>query len=630
MDQATSDAQITEPFSLRAWPAKNNSAPPLATLVERINTQKGSFRNVTEQSLGEELAAQESGDKVDGESSGTDEGDEIEEKSKKEQLYEAKGELMKFAAQAFNDSAHTLDFVSLLLSKYVPKQAEMTISPYLKQHVPMGSIGSERLQAQEQGEAQKHQDELVATGWKIQALSSSADSLLRSATDLEKEMGKEAKYWEEVLAVKEKGWSICRLPREKHSLAVRYGFLEAAPEFRDRGLAALRRDGNGSIDLDLGLTSSVPRSIRVQVLDHGRVVAVSQHDDTTGVDDHTAEAAILQARNNIFDEELFHEMYREARTMTNRGVKCIGDGISIPLEDGITMYTDLKDVHSMDTAISNPSDKYSKLPQLAVTALRILLAHSYRQNHLRRTKQQPPLTERKPQRPVPSILRPILSHFEHRTILSEIRAYTGNCTQFLAKAGIRFGRDRHESSIDLTKLIASTQHPASQFTDTLISTLVSPLQTTTHYRLSILGDPTEHFSFSIIVLTHSMGTDLKFSADATGASLPDIPPDMSFPIVAELKQHIVYIITLWLVDCIQKKHEKWLASGLDAGELTTEETLDGDYEQMVVSLDEDSLELTWNAVGDCLRSATWTVASYESTKFLDKVNQFSNSGRTSG
>ena len=39
-------------------------------------------------------------------------------------------------------------------------------------------------------------------------------------------MNLEARYWEDVLAVKQKGWSVCRYPRERQTLGVRYGFLE--------------------------------------------------------------------------------------------------------------------------------------------------------------------------------------------------------------------------------------------------------------------------------------------------------------------------------------------------------------------------------------------------------------------
>ena len=63
-------------------------------------------------------------------------------------------------------------------------------------------------------------------GWKLQSLNSTADSLLRSATRLEQEIEQETTHWKQVLEIQEKGWSISRLPNEKHTLGVRFGFAE--------------------------------------------------------------------------------------------------------------------------------------------------------------------------------------------------------------------------------------------------------------------------------------------------------------------------------------------------------------------------------------------------------------------
>ena len=92
--------------------------------------------------------------------------------------------------------------------------------------MPLGSVAAELTQLPPVSEARKRDDSLVSTGWKLQSLRTASDSLLRSATRLEKELEQETKYWDQVLAVKEKGWSLCRLPREKHTLGVRYGFSE--------------------------------------------------------------------------------------------------------------------------------------------------------------------------------------------------------------------------------------------------------------------------------------------------------------------------------------------------------------------------------------------------------------------
>lgn len=118
--------------------------------------------------------------------------------------------------------------MSLLISQHTPQQAEKTLNPYTKNALPLGVLGSDAVQLPQISDTQKNPDRLVSLGWKLQSLNSVADSLLSSATRLEQEIDRENRYWEKVLDVKQQGWSICRLPREKHTLGVKYGFSEGA------------------------------------------------------------------------------------------------------------------------------------------------------------------------------------------------------------------------------------------------------------------------------------------------------------------------------------------------------------------------------------------------------------------
>ena len=124
------------------------------------------------------------------------------------------------------ESAHALDFISLLESRYAPRQAEITLSSFLKQNLPLGSLGTESMQAPHKSDAEKQNEQMVSLGWRMQSLNSTADSLLRSAERLKAEVEKEARYWGHLLIIKEEGWPLCRLPREKHTLGVRYGFAQ--------------------------------------------------------------------------------------------------------------------------------------------------------------------------------------------------------------------------------------------------------------------------------------------------------------------------------------------------------------------------------------------------------------------
>ena len=100
------------------------------------------------------------------------------------------------------------------------------MSPYIKNALPLGVLGADVIQEAQKTDTEKHNESLVAVGLKLQSLNSTADYLLQSATRLEQEIELETNYWERVLAVKDHGWSLCRLPNEKHTLGVRYGFGE--------------------------------------------------------------------------------------------------------------------------------------------------------------------------------------------------------------------------------------------------------------------------------------------------------------------------------------------------------------------------------------------------------------------
>lgn len=92
--------------------------------------------------------------------------------------------------------------------------------------VGFGVLGADKLNAPRIDKAQKEGNRRIAKGWKLENLNKTVDTILSSATRLEKEIESETKYWEEVLAVSNKGWAICRIPSEKQTLAVRFGFSE--------------------------------------------------------------------------------------------------------------------------------------------------------------------------------------------------------------------------------------------------------------------------------------------------------------------------------------------------------------------------------------------------------------------
>ena len=83
-------------LSLQAFPTVDKEKESLKYLISRINQQKGSFRNVTEQSLEEELQAQEAG-RIDTDNPHSIETvEEVEDvKTKREEITKAREDIMK-------------------------------------------------------------------------------------------------------------------------------------------------------------------------------------------------------------------------------------------------------------------------------------------------------------------------------------------------------------------------------------------------------------------------------------------------------------------------------------------------------------------------------------------------------
>jgi mediator of RNA polymerase II transcription subunit 17 len=345
---------------------------------------------------------------------------------------------------AQNEALLALDFVSLLLSKDTPKQAELTMSPTLKQLVKPGTLAVDVWQNVQPDKEQQKQDDTIARSWRMQSLQASADSLLGAATRLEKNVRRETRYWEQVLSVSDKGWSISRLPRERHNLGVRFGFLEALGEFRDRGLAALRSDEQGNVLLDKGLGNN-SKAIRVRIQKGNDIIGVSHMPDTSTETESALEARIRHARDSLYEEELFHEIIRESRSLASYGVDMRESTIYMPTRLSPTAATSGSDAQEVLIDLIPLSDVGAKFlekqaedawAQTIALSLRLLLSYTHRERLTRRSELPRPMSSSGLNTPVASIMRPILTLLQHRSVLADVGEYLESTRKMLAMASI--------------------------------------------------------------------------------------------------------------------------------------------------------------------------------------------------
>lgn len=94
--------------------------------------------------------------------------------------------------------------------------------------VGIGTMGADRLDdsSSNANPAKAKDQEDIAVGWTLMEINKTRDAAEAASKFLQKEMKAEGKYWKEIMAVQKSGWSISRVPREGHTLGVRFGFSE--------------------------------------------------------------------------------------------------------------------------------------------------------------------------------------------------------------------------------------------------------------------------------------------------------------------------------------------------------------------------------------------------------------------
>ncbi|KAF2843625.1 hypothetical protein M501DRAFT_985724 [Patellaria atrata CBS 101060] len=477
------------PLALRAWPTEDKDANSIQTLISRISQQHRHARHVTEKGLLEEIANKTANNNEEEEVSEDDGVETLTEPTTKnlEELYKDKSELFQYCLTAREHAAYALDLISLLISKK-SKTGEQTVSPALKEAAGLGTLGYDKWQNTQTNPQTQELEDLIATGQRAKSLNTAADTLLKAATRLEKEVRRETTYWEEILSISEKGWSVRRVPRQRLTLGVQYGFLEAINQFRSRGFAVLRSNESGNIELDQGMLQK-PKGLRIRVTtSDGKVVGTSKPPLVSNMAELSLEDHIHKARDSIFEEELFHELMLEARVLTGYHVNLREQTIhaNIALSEASALKADpslvsgfLIDLVTLDEDLmqtkKRPSDN---LAQKIALALRVLLCYNHRWRLRKRSGIPPPLSDKPQNTPAPPILRPVLSYFHYTSAVSNLRDYVHKVSKSLRSAGLEleYSLKQDTNLSNLSKTIASNANDTRSEVENLTSILINPLQ----------------------------------------------------------------------------------------------------------------------------------------------------------
>ncbi|KAH6697469.1 mediator of RNA polymerase II transcription subunit 17 [Plectosphaerella plurivora] len=489
------------PFSsLRPLPVGGHRPKNIGDFIARIQAERG-FRNVSEAGLREEIAAKEAraanGDTDDIDmASDADQDDDDESKD----VYAVRNEILQNIDVAHNAAMLSLDFVSLLLTKHNPSQAGATLSAALREMAGIGTLGVSKFSDSVQDGDRRRREERraesrdVALGWSIMDIAQTKTAAEKAAARLARETDREAAYWQEVLAVKQNGWSVCRLPAERHTLGVRFGFTEASPEFRNKSLAPLRRADDGSVVLEHGRSGVGRERVAISITRPGEhapigrsVMAPSASSDATA----PLQTRVLEARNGIFSQELWHELHRESHQLASYGVRANDNQIIYAPENGPKITFGLEEATEALEALP-PSDDASaldhKLAELTQRALHVLLSHAHRQNEVQRRKPSPPHLRRHQQYQQYHLVRPIILRIMHDASIRQTTQLSGRLVQALH----RLGFDKASFTLHVPQLPTddiATPAGASSTRPTPAQTLVNMLTAPADFNVDLLLAP---------------------------------------------------------------------------------------------------------------------------------------------
>jgi mediator of RNA polymerase II transcription subunit 17, fungi type len=437
------------PLALQPWPKQSDDLNSLKAITGRIHAKYGGFRHITEDELRKQI--EDEGEDATGKPavvSAKDESVEAEsEKGSTQYITANRLKMMQYLNTALNETLILLDFTSLLESTYQKRQAETTMSQLLKQKAPAGSLALDEWESIPPPSDEKLRDnEMVARGARMEGMTAAVDALLNAATRLETDVKNETRYWNHLLNVHRKGWTVFRNPLDRRHLGVQVASIEAGPFFRGQGLVTFEPDNIGDITLKHSAASE-PKMLRVQLEESGKIVGSSRVNllpSHNAIDD-PLEDQVLRARDSLFEEELFHEMIIETRSLLSIGVQVRGDTVRIPITNTLggelspaLIVVDLINLEDAQNSMESdlPGNQFA---QSIALSLRILLSNLHRQRLHRRTSRPPPLSDQHQPTPPSGIIRPLMRFLQHQSALTTIQSFANSLCTVLKKAGLATG-----------------------------------------------------------------------------------------------------------------------------------------------------------------------------------------------
>ncbi|KTW31197.1 uncharacterized protein T551_01270 [Pneumocystis jirovecii RU7] len=340
---------------------------------------------------------------------------------------QVKEKLINMIANAQNECSLILDFVSLLVSSVKSALGNSSMSTFLKERVPVGSFGTERVKGDICEE-----DKAVSKGWKIQALSKAASDLLDASIRIDKETTLETKFWHHVTLLKQNGWNLMhsRINNSKN-LIVNYGIMDVARIF-GKGFAILQKNTEGGIEFDGIDVNEMFKTIRLRFVENNIVKGDVVWDNSSLFDFFDKNIQTLSRRkDSFFEEELLEEIIREVSFFDDLNAIIMDNGVSVEILGPKRVL--LIDIVDASIEIKESNGEYDVLCEAILLALHLFFSY-YESQKLKWIDDLPFLSKMQSKKQS-RVLFPVLSQLAHYFVLNEIFEELNNCINVILLEG---------------------------------------------------------------------------------------------------------------------------------------------------------------------------------------------------
>ena len=346
------------------------------------------------------------------------------------------------------------------------------------------------------------------------------------------------------------------------------------------------------------------------MLQDGKPIASNIGDTSAAVDNASVEREIQNARDSIYDEELYHEIDREARKLVNQGVRCIDGNILLPYETSKQIELSLvpwDEESAVELESNDPT-----LDIIAIT-LRLLLSHAHRQTLQNRSRTPLPLRENKQPRPIYALLKPVIEFLQHRSHVRSTQAYLDGIKNTLAATGVDVLTAQITSSHDFHQLLQTDNPSDGSIVGNLLRQLTSALHTS--FTLTFPEEPTT-ITLEIRTAIQPPHFGTTFQVTVQGSALEQIlgalPTPETFITTNTLQTHVLHVVTLALQTRMISGLPDWRIVSLHSHSIVRKKSNAQGKDVISLELLQGRLELNWrSSLAAGARTWTWCAGTVD-------------------